>query len=114
LLAGIGLYGSLDFGVKARRREIGVRAALGASPLRLVRFLSREILLLVSVGALAGVALYAASAKWIRQALYGVTTSDPLALAAALFVITIVMLLATLSAVWRASHVDVAFALRQE
>jgi predicted permease len=114
LLAGIGLYGSLDFGVKARRREIGVRAALGASPSRLVRFLSREMLLVVAAGVTAGVALYAVSAKWIRQALYGVTSSDPLALAAALFVVAIVVLLAIVSAVWRASHMDAASALRQE
>ena len=114
LLAGIGLYGSLDFGVKARRREIGVRAALGASPSRLVRFLSREALLVMSAGAAAGVTFYAASAKWIRQALYGVTSSDPLALAAALLVVTIVVLLAIVSAVWRASHMDAASALRQE
>ncbi|HEY3455716.1 MAG TPA: ABC transporter permease [Bryobacteraceae bacterium] len=114
LLAGIGLYGSLDFGVKARRREIGVRAALGASPSRLVRFLSREALLVVGAGAAMGVAFYAASAKWIRQALYGVTTSDPLALAAALLAVAIVVLLAIASAVWRASRMDAASALRQE
>jgi len=114
LLAGIGLYGSLDFGVKARRREIGVRAALGASPSRLVRFLSREALLVVGAGAAVGVAFYAASAKWIRQALYGGTSSDPLALAAALFVVAIVVVLAIVSAVWRASHMDAASALRQE
>jgi len=114
LLAGIGLYGSLDFGVKARRPEIGVRAALGAGPSRLMRFLSREALLVVGAGVTVGVAFYAASAKWIRQALYGVTSSDPLAIAAALFMVAIVVSLATVSALWRASHMDAASALRQE
>jgi predicted permease len=114
LLAGIGLYGALDFAVKARQREIGVRVALGASPLRVVRLLSRETLLLVIAGALAGIALYAASAAWIRQALYGMTSSDPVALASALFLIVVVVLLAIASAVWRAARMEPASALRQE
>jgi hypothetical protein len=114
LLAGIGLYGALDFGVKARRREIGVRIALGASPLRVVRLLSRETLLLVATGGLSGGALYAASAGWIRQALYGVTSSDPVALGSALLLILVVVLVAIASAVWRAARLDPASALRQE
>jgi putative ABC transport system permease protein len=114
LLAGIGLYGALDFAVKAKRREIGLRVALGASPLRVVRLLSREMLLLVVAGALAGIALYAASAGWIRQALYGMISSDPVALASALFLIVVVVLLAIASAVWRAARLDPASALRQE
>ena len=114
LLAGIGLYGALDFNVKARRREIGVRIALGADPSRVVRLLSRETLLLVAAGSLAGAGLYAASTRWIRQALYGVTPSDPTALGAAFLLIIVVVLLAIAPAVWRAVRMDPASALRQE
>lgn len=114
VLAGIGLYGALDFGVKARRREIGVRVALGASPLRVVRLLSRDTLLLVAAGSLTGVALYAAAARWIRQALYGVTSSDPMALGSAFLLLAIVALLVIASAVWRAARMNPASALRQE
>jgi predicted lysophospholipase L1 biosynthesis ABC-type transport system permease subunit len=114
VLAGIGLYGALDFAVKARRREVGVRVALGASPLRVVRLLSRETLLLVAAGALSGIAVYAVAARWIRQALYDVVPSDPKALGSALFFIAVVAWLAIAFPLWRAARVDPASALRQE
>ncbi|HMJ63398.1 MAG TPA: FtsX-like permease family protein, partial [Bryobacteraceae bacterium] len=114
VLAGIGLYGALDFAVKARRREVGVRVALGASPLRVVRLLSRETLLLVAAGALSGIAMYAVSARWIRQALYNVALSDPMALGSALLLIAVVAVFAVAFPVRRAARIDAASALRQE
>jgi predicted permease len=114
LLAGIGLYGALDFAVKARRREVGVRVALGATPSRVVRLLSRETLLLVTAGALSGIAVYAISARWIRQALYEVVPSDPEALGSALLFIAVVAWLAIAFPLWRAARVDPASALRHE
>jgi len=114
VLAGIGLYGALDFAVKARRREVGVRVALGASPLRVVRLLSRETLLLVAAGALAGIAVYAVSARWIRQVLYDVAPSDPKALGSALLFIALVAWLAVVFPLWRAARIDPASALRHE
>jgi predicted lysophospholipase L1 biosynthesis ABC-type transport system permease subunit len=114
VLAGIGLYGALDFAVKARQREAGVRVALGASPLGVVRLLSRETLLLVAAGALSGIAVYAVSARWIRQALYEVAPSDPEALGSALFFIAVVAWLAVASPLWRAARIDPASALRHE
>jgi ABC-type antimicrobial peptide transport system permease subunit len=114
LLAGLGLYGALDFAVKARMREIGVRVALGAGPLRVVHLLSSEALLLVAAGAASGIAIYAASARWIRQVLYGVAPSDPKALAAALLFVATVALFATAPPIWRAVRIDPASALRHE
>jgi len=114
VLAGIGLYGALDFAVKARRREVGVRVALGASPLRVVRLLSRETLLLVAAGALSGIAMYAVSARWIRQALYDVAPSDPMALGSALLFIAVVAGIAVAFPVWRAARIDTASAPRQQ
>jgi ABC-type lipoprotein release transport system permease subunit len=114
VLAGIGLYGALDFAVKARRREVGVRVALGASPLRIVRLLARETLLLVAAGALAGVAVYTLSARWIRQVLYDVAPSDPIALGSALLFIAVVAWLSIVFPVWRAVRIDQALALRDE
>ncbi len=61
LLAGLGLYGALDFAVRGRTREIGVRVALGAGPLRVAQLLSRETALLVVAGAATGIAFYLAS-----------------------------------------------------
>jgi predicted permease len=114
VLAGIGLYGALDFAVKARRRQVGVRIALGANPLRVVRLLSRETLLLVTAGALSGVAVYAVSARWIRQALYNVVPSDPQALGSALLFIAVVTWFAVAFPLWRAARIDPASALRHD
>jgi len=100
--------------VKARRREVGVRVALGASPLRVVRLLARETLLLVAAGALAGVAVYTLSARWIRQVLYDVAPADPMALGSALLFIAVVAWLAIVFAVWRAVSIYPALALRDE
>jgi ABC-type antimicrobial peptide transport system permease subunit len=114
VLAGIGLYGALDFSVKARRREVGVRVALGANPLRVIRLLARETLLLVTGGVLSGIVLYAVSARWIRQALYNVAPSDPQALGSALLFIAVVAWLAVALPLWRAARIDPASALRHD
>jgi len=114
VLAGIGLYGALDFAVKARTREIGVRVALGADSLRVVRLLCGQTLLLVTAGVGLGIAAYALSARWIRQVLYGVSPADPTALGSALLFIAAVAFLATAPPIWRAIHIDPASALRHE
>src|SRR6202035_4250682 len=71
-LASIGLYGALDYAVRSRTREIGVRMALGAQPARIVGMLSREVLLLVASGIALGLCAYAAVAVWIRLVLFEV------------------------------------------
>lgn len=114
LLAGLGLYGALDFAVRGRTREVGVRVALGAGPLRVVRLLSRETTLLVVMGAATGIAFYIASARWIRQVLYGVASTDPKALAAAVLFVLAVALLAVAPPILRALRIDPASALRHE
>ena len=67
LLASIGLYGALDYAVKSRTREIGLRMALGANPAAIVGLLSRETLLLIGCGFALGLGGYAAAAVWIRR-----------------------------------------------
>lgn len=114
LLAGIGLYGALDFAVRARTREIGVRVALGADPLRVLQLLSKETLLLVTAGAALGMAAYYASAGWIRHVLYGVDPGDHMALASAILFIAAITFLAIAFPVWRAVRIDPASALRHE
>jgi putative ABC transport system permease protein len=76
--------------------------------------LARETLLLVATGALAGVAVYTRSAHWIRQVLYDVASSDPMALGSALLLIAVVAWLAIVFPVWRAVRIDPALALREE
>ena len=115
MLAGIGLYAALDCAVKCRTREIGVRVALGADPLRVVQLLFIQTLSLVTAGIVSGMAIYAVLAQWIRQVLYGAAPSDdPIAIGLALLFVAGVAFLATASPTWRAVHVDPAFALRHE
>jgi predicted permease len=114
LLASIGLYGALDYAVKSRTREIGVRVALGAEPARIVRLLSRETLLLIAAGVVMGLCGYAAAALWIRQVLYDVQPWDAAALGAAVLGIVGTAILAVTAPIWRGVHIDPAAALRAE
>jgi ABC-type antimicrobial peptide transport system permease subunit len=114
VLASIGLYGALDYAVRTRTREIGIRAALGAEPARIARLLWRETMVLVSAGATLGLAAHAALGGRIHALLYGVEPSDPAALGTALVFATAAAVLASLPPVWRAIRTDPAAALRLE
>jgi len=114
LLTGIGLYGALDFAVKNRTREIGVRVALGADPFRVVQLLGRETALLIAAGIAVGIGGYAAATRWIRQLLYGLAVSDPLALGSSILFVVVIALLAISPAIWRAARTEPAAALRHD
>ena len=114
LLASIGLYGALDYAVKSRTREIGVRMALGAQPARIIGLLSREVLLLVACGIGLGLGAYAAAAVWIRRVLYDIHPWEPVAVMSALLLIALVAVIAALPATYRAVRIDPASALRLE
>jgi len=114
LLASIGLYGALDYAVKSRTREIGVRMALGAQPARIIGLLSREVLLLVGGGAALGLGAYAAAAVWLRRVLFEVQPWEPIAVITVLAVIALVAVIAALPATYRAVRIDPATALRLE
>ena len=76
LLAGIGLYGVLDYGVVQRRREIGIRMAIGAQAGDIARQVTADVFTMVLVGAFAGVALGMASVRYIASLLYQVKPTD--------------------------------------
>jgi putative ABC transport system permease protein len=114
LLAGVGIYGALDLAVKSRTREIGVRVALGADALRVIKLLASEVLLLVVCGTAAGLALFATSKLWLGSVLYGVSAADPAAPAATLLLVAVITLIATAIPAWRAVTIDPATALRHE
>lgn len=114
LVAGLGLYGALDYAVKSRTREIGVRVAVGAEPARIIRLLGREVLLLVSCGIILGLCVYAGAAIWIRRALYQVSVWDPFMIGTVLVAIGVVAAIAVTPAIYRAVHIDPASALRAE
>lgn len=113
-LAAVGLYGILSFAVAQRTREIGVRAALGASRSGIVR------LVVLNAGrvVLAGAAIGMLAAYWLTRVLSGmlvdVTHADPLTYAAAALVLALVALGAALVPARRAARVDPLTALRAE
>jgi ABC-type antimicrobial peptide transport system permease subunit len=114
LLAGIGLYGSLDYAVKSRTREIGVRIALGAQPERIIALLSREVLVVIGSGMSLGLIAYAIASTWVHRVLYDVPSWDPVAVISALALIALVALIAAIPSTYRAVRIDPASALRAE
>jgi ABC-type antimicrobial peptide transport system permease subunit len=114
VLAGIGLYGVLDYSVIQRRREIGIRMAIGARAANVAGRLTAEILLLVVGGAAAGVAVGIASERYIRTLLFGVKATDAPMLVLPVMVIIAVALLAAVPAIVRALRINPAVLLRAD
>ena len=114
LLAAIGLYGVLSYGVSERRREMGVRAAMGASRQQLVGLIVREGLGVVVVGLLLGLAGAAAMSRLMQGLLFGVTSLDLWVYLAAPAVLVLVAIVACLIPARRAASVDPVEALRCE
>jgi predicted permease len=118
LLASIGLYGALDYAVKSRTREIGVRMAVGAEPARIVGLFSREALLLTASGIGLGLCAYGAAAVvftlWISKILYGLRPWEPVAVLSVMFLVALIAAIATAPAAIRAVRTDPASALRAD
>ncbi len=114
LLAGVGLYGVLDYSVLERRREIGIRMAIGAQAGDIARRVTADVFSMVLAGALAGLALGMASVRYIETLFYQVKATDLGVLAAPSLIIVGVALLAALPAVIRAVRIDPVAMLRAE
>jgi putative ABC transport system permease protein len=114
VLAGIGLYGVLDYSVLARRREIGIRMAVGARPGDIARRLTAEVFRMVAAGALAGLALGALAGRYLESLLYQVKPGDPVMLALPSLAILAVALIAALPAVFHAVQIDPVAMLRAD
>ncbi|MCW5981819.1 MAG: ABC transporter permease [Bryobacteraceae bacterium] len=112
-LAAIGLYGVMAYMVSQRRREIGIRVALGARPSRIVAEVLRSAGTLTIVGAAAGLALAAAASRTVGALLYGIRPSDAATYASATGVLVGAALLACLVPSRRAATVDPVEALRE-
>ena len=114
VLAALGLVGIASFSVARRTREMAIRLALGASRARIVRLVFGEVGVLALVGGALGLAIFLASNRVFRSLLFEVSKDDPLAMAAAVFALT---LAACLAGVWparRAARLDPAVTLRAE
>jgi predicted permease len=114
LLAAIGLYGVLDYSVLQRRREIGIRIAIGARSGDIARRVTADLFRMVCLGALAGLAMGAASVRYFEALLYQVRPGDPVMLAFPVATILAATLLAALPGVIRAIRTDPVMMLRSE
>jgi predicted permease len=114
LLAAIGLYGVVSYGVSQRTREVGVRVALGAQRRDVLRLILSGGLKLVAIGVVAGLGVALVSTRYLGALVFGVSPVDPLTFAAAAALLAVVALLAHCIPVRRALQIDPASALRAE
>jgi predicted permease len=114
LLATIGLYGVMAYTVAQRRREIGIRMALGAEPRKVIWMVMRDVLLLVAIGVGVGVPASLALMRAVQSQLYGLTAHDPSTLALATAGLALVACAAGYLPALRASRLDPMVALRHE
>lgn len=113
ILAVGGLYGVMSSSVAERVREMGVRAALGATPGALVRQVIAGGLALAGMGAVIGVAAFLAAGKVVNRFVYGVAPSDPVTLTAVVLLLGAVAIVASLLPAMRASRADPVVAMRE-
>src|SRR4029079_11421363 len=114
LLASIGLYGVMAFVVARRRKELGIRLALGAQPGLVLWLVMREVMVLLAIGLAIGVPAAMALGRFVSTQLYGIQPHDPWIAGSTIFVLTRVSAGAGLIPAHRASRIDPILALRYE
>jgi len=114
LLGIVGIYGVIAYAVSQRRREIGIRAALGAQQGELKRMFVRHGLLLAGVGVAIGLAAAAGLTRLMSTLLYGITPLDPVTYVVMPVILVIATVLASYLPARRAATVDPVEALKSE
>ena len=112
VLAAVGVYALLVYSIALREREIGIRMALGATESGVVRMVLRQGMILVAIGI--GLGASWALMRLLRSMLYEISPMDPLALAAAALMLSLIALLACYLPAHRAAKIDPMEALRYE
>jgi putative ABC transport system permease protein len=112
-LASIGLYGILAYAVNQRKREIGLRMALGAGRGSVLQLILKQGMSLVGAGVVIGFAAALIIGQFLSKMLFGLSGSDPISVAGAAVVLLLVALLACYLPARGASHVDPLVALRE-
>jgi predicted permease len=113
-IAAVGLYGVLAYGVTRRRREIGVRIAIGASPGSVEWLILRESLVLFAIGCLLGVPAAVIVNRQLSSLLFGLSPQDPVTVTAALVTLAVATVAASYLPARRAASIDPMLALREE
>ena len=114
LLASIGLYGVMAFVVARRRKELGIRLALGAEPGSVMLLVMREVLLLLAIGLAVGIPSAIGLGRYVSAQLYGIQAADPAIAVWTVVLLTVVSVAAGLIPAKRASRIDPILALRTE
>jgi predicted permease len=114
LLAALGIYGVVAYGVTLRRRELGIRVALGAGSGEVRRLVMWTGMRPVAIGLAAGIAAAVAAGGLVRTLLFGVTATDGLTLGSVATSLAAVAMVACLAPAWSASRVDPSRVLREE
>jgi predicted lysophospholipase L1 biosynthesis ABC-type transport system permease subunit len=114
LIAAVGVAGVLSFSVSVRRRELGIRASLGADRSKLLRGVIREGILLAAGGLVVGAFGAWALTRFLRTLLFGVEPTDPVTFVAVGVVLALVAVAASFLPAWSAAKTDPATVLRSE
>jgi ABC-type antimicrobial peptide transport system permease subunit len=114
VLGAIGIYGTLSYVVQQSLADAGIRLALGATPVRILRLTLSGAMAPALVGTFLGVLGAVALTRFIGNYLYGVTATDPMTLAASVVILLVVALIASIVPARRASFVDPMTVLRHE
>ena len=112
-LSATGLYGVLTYSVSQRRREIGVRIALGAEWFKILQLVAQHGFKLIGIGLVAGTVVALVGAHFIEGMLYGVTAIDPISMLMAVLVLCLAGCLACLLPALRAIRINPVKALRE-
>jgi len=114
LLSMVGLYGVLSYFVTQRQVEFGIRMALGAERGSILRFVMRDVVVVLAVGVATGLAAALASVKMLERMLFGLEPRDAMTMATAACLLSGMALLAGYLPAWRATRADPMIALRSE
>jgi predicted permease len=114
ILASVGLYGVMAFVVARRKKELGIRLALGARPNLVIWMVLREVLALLAIGLAVGIPAALSLGQYVSSQLYGIQPMDPGIAVATVMLLAIVSAVAGFIPAHRASRIDPILALRYE
>ncbi|HKW98686.1 MAG TPA: FtsX-like permease family protein [Bryobacteraceae bacterium] len=114
VLAATGVYGIMAYAVSRRRREIGIRIAIGTSRAQVMRLVLLRTAILLGIGTILGALVSLAAGNQFAPILYGVSPKDPATFALAILLMALVSLAAAWLPARRAMSIEPASALREE